>query len=120
MMTVLLRAKGLALVALLTVALVATAFAHRLPSPQDQALQAYVASGGLMADLCTEPGEEGSHPSSDCPACQIASNLLPPMTAPALRKADLVFVATVVAPRESRALRHLPDPAHSSQSPPLA
>jgi len=39
---------------------------------------------------------------------------------PALRDADLVFVARVVAPRESRAVREVLDPARGTRGPPFA
>jgi hypothetical protein len=37
-----------------------------------------------------------------------------------LRDADLAFVAQVVAPRESRAVRSVLDPARGLRAPPLA
>jgi hypothetical protein len=117
---VLIRVQGIVLVALLTVALVATGFAHRMPGVQDAELQAYVAAGGALADLCGDFGGKGDAAHSDCPACHIASKLMASPGTPSISDADLIFVATVVAPRESRALRHTPDPSHSSQSPPLA
>lgn len=116
---VLIRVKGMVLLAVLTLALVATGFAHRLPSQQDSAVQAYLAAGGTLADLCADTNGNGDIGHPDCIACQIASTLMPSSGTLTLRAADLVFVAAVVAPRESRALRHVPDPARSSQSPPL-
>ena len=115
-----LRVKGMVLLAVLTVALVATGFAHRLPGAQDVAVQTFVAAGGALADLCGATSDKGDVVHPDCPACHIASNLMPAPGTPTVRAADLIFVATVVAPRESRALRHVPDPSRSSQSPPLA
>jgi hypothetical protein len=117
---VLRRAQGMVFLAILTVALVATAFAHRMPSAQDAAVQDYVAAGGALADLCGNAEGKGDAAHRDCPACSIASNVLPVSGTPRVTDADLVFVASVVAPRESRALRHVPDPSRSSQSPPLA
>lgn len=109
-----------AMLAALTLALVATGFAHRMPMASDAAVQAYVVAGGDLADLCgdAEGGDVGLHP--DCPACHIAGAMLLPGVAPSLRAADLAFVAEVVAPRESRALRHVDDPARSPRAPPLA
>ena len=43
--------RRLMLLAVLTVALVATGFAHRLPSTDDAALAAYALAGGDIADL---------------------------------------------------------------------
>lgn len=118
---VVIRVRGMVLLAILALALVATGFSHRLPSQQDMAVQAYLAAGGTMADLCADTtGDNGDIGHPDCIACRIASTLMPSAGTPTLRAADLVFVAAVVAPRESRAQRHVPDPARSSQSPPLA
>lgn len=117
---VLLRVKKMVLLAILSVALVATGFAHRLPNLQDLSAQAYVTAGGTLSDLCGDMTGKGDALRPDCPACHIASNLMPAPGMPTVTAADLVFVAAVVAPRESRALRHVPDPARSSQSPPLA
>lgn len=109
-----------ALVVVVTLALVATGFAHRMPNAEDAAVQAFVAAGGALADLCGDADGKGNALHPDCPACHIASSFLPSPGTPNISDADLIFVASVVAPRESRALRHLPDPARSSQSPPLA
>lgn len=114
------RLKGMVLLAVLTVALVATGFGHRLPSFQDAALEAYVSAGGVLADLCAEDGGKGGAAHVDCPVCHVVANLGPVPCRARISDADLILVATVVAPRESRALRHLPDPSRSSQSPPLA
>lgn len=108
---------GLALVAVLTLALVATGLAHRLPNP---AMEAYAAAGGDLNDLCGGTDGTSDMQGSDCPACHIAGAVILPSPAPAVRAADLVFVAEVVAPRESRALRHLDDPTRASRGPPLA
>jgi hypothetical protein len=110
----------LILVAALTVALVATGFAHRLPSTDDTALAAYALAGGDIADLCGDLDGDGLPDHADCPACQIAGGADLPPTTLTLRDADLAFVAQVVAPRESRAVRSVLDPARGLRAPPLA
>ena len=111
---------GLALVAALTVALAATGFGHRMPSDQQLAMDAYTLAGGKLADLCGGTDGSGTMAHQECPACHIAGAMVMPETAAAVRAADLVFVAEIVAPRESRALRHLAYPARTSRAPPLA
>lgn len=110
----------MAMIAVLTVALVATGIAHRVPSTLDAAMEAYATAGGDLADLCGDAGDSdaGLHP--DCPACHIAGAMLLPEPSPSAQAANLLFVAEVVAPRESRALRHVDDPARAPRAPPLA
>lgn len=112
--------RRLILLTALTVALVATAFAHRMPSGDDTALQAFVLAGGDLADLCTDPDGDGPAAAVHCPACQIAGAVYLPPASLGLRDADLIFVAAVVAPRESRAVRAVLDPARGMRAPPLA
>jgi hypothetical protein len=99
---------------------VATGFAHRLPSTDDAALAAYALAGGDIADLCGDLDGDGLPDHGDCPACQIAGGADLPPASPTLRNADLAFVAQVVAPRESRAVRAVLDPARGLRAPPLA
>lgn len=104
----------------LTFALVATGFAHRVTTSDDLAMQAYVLAGGDLGDLCLDANGDGLPDHRDCPACHIvASGDLPSATG-ALRDADLVFVAKVVAPRESRAVRAVLNSAHRLRAPPVA
>ncbi|MBL9053299.1 MAG: hypothetical protein JNN02_06170 [Tabrizicola sp.] len=109
-----------ALMALLTVALVATGFAHRMPSQEDQALELAVANGLTAADLCgdTTPGK--AHAGPHCLACQIAGTADLPPDLSDLQDLDLVFLATISAPRESRLVARVLDPANSPQGPPAA
>ncbi len=109
----------LAFLAVLTFALVATGFAHRLPSTDDVAVDAFVLAGGDLADLCADGKSDGHQNHRDCPACQMSGTAdLPPVTS-SVHDADLVFVAEVVAPRASRAVREVADPALGLRAPPL-
>jgi len=55
-----------------------------------------------------------------CPACQISATPGLPTPAPTLIDLELAFVLQVIAPRESRALARILDPARSPQGPPAA
>jgi hypothetical protein len=111
---------GLLLVAFITLALVATGFSHRALSSEDVALQSYLLSGGDLADLCADANGDGLPDHLECPACHIVAAAGLPDAELTLQAADLVFVAKVVAPRESRALRTVLDPARGMRAPPLA
>lgn len=117
MVTRFFRLQGLLLVLALSVALVATGFAHHAPSAQDEALVAYALSGGALDDLC---GDDETAAGQDCPACQIVSGTMLPDSVTSIHAADLIFVAKVVAPRASRAVRVVLDPARGMRAPPLA
>jgi hypothetical protein len=112
--------RRLALLVAVTVALVATGYAHRMPSGNDVLFEAYVLAGGDLSDLCGDSGGDGMPDHGDCPACHIVGCALPVRTDLPLHDADLVFVAKIVAPRESRALRVVLDPARGLRAPPLA
>lgn len=114
------RIRGVGLIALLTVALVATGFAHRLPSASDLTIEAYALAGGDISDLCGEQGADDKVTHRDCPACHIVGSAMFPDAQPTIAEVDYVFVATVVAPRESRAVRAVLDPARGMRAPPLA
>lgn len=110
----------LTVLAVLTVALIATGFGHRIPSAGDMALQQYVLSGGSVADLCGDLDGDSLPDHSDCPACHIVATAAPPDARLSLHDADLFVVAKIVAPRESRVFRSVLDPARSLRAPPLA
>ena len=109
----------LALVALLTLALGATGFGHRMPAGDDLALETYALMGGTLADLCADLNGDGL-PDEDCPICHLTANVDLTAADPAVRPADLAFVARIIAPRESRAVRSVLDPARGLRAPPLA
>lgn len=106
------------LLAAVTLALVATGFAHRVPTPDQAALEAFVLAGGDAADLCS--GADGLPDHPDCPACHIAGAAVLLAANSVVHDADLVFVAKVVAPRASRAVRAVLDPARGLRAPPRA
>jgi hypothetical protein len=104
----------------LTVALTATGFAHRMPAADDEALAFALANGVTLADLCAGDLDGDGQRDVHCMACQIAGSAdLPPAT-PGLIDLELAFVARVIAPRESRAVAAVLDPAHTPQGPPVA
>ena len=111
---------GAGLIALLAIALVATAFMHRFPTAADLAVEAYVLAGGDMSDICGETGTDGTVTHRDCPACQIVGAALLPDAPHNIIRVNFAYVATVIAPRESRAIRMVRDPALGLRAPPLA
>lgn len=109
-----------AVVAAFAIALVATGFGHRIPSQAVAAEQAYVLAGGDLADICGDIDGDGLPDHANCPACHIVATADLPASNLTLRDADLAFVAKVVAPRESRAVRGVLDPVRGMRAPPLA
>jgi len=108
------------LLVVLTVALVATGFAHRLPSAADQSLALALANGATLDDLCADGKAGGQHQGPGCLACQIAGAAdLPPLPGE-LQRLELVFLATVTAPRESRIALRVLDLSNAPQGPPTA
>lgn len=112
------------LLVVVTVALTATGFAHRMPSAQDgaqaEAIAFALANEAAPSDFC------GGLPGSDratalhCPACQIAASATLPQPSALLIDAQLAFHAQITAPCLTLALRSVRDPAHSPQAPPVA
>jgi hypothetical protein len=110
----------LVLIFSLTVALVATGYGHRMPSANDSMIDAFILSGGSLADLCADTDGDGLPDHDDCPACHIVASADLPDAGLTIHDADLAFVAKVVAPRESRAVRVVLDSARGMRAPPLA
>jgi hypothetical protein len=109
-----------ALLVALTVALVATGFAHRMPSAEDEALAFALQNGASLGDFCGVDPAKALHGGAECQACQITGTAdLPPLTGPRI-DLELAFHAEIIAPREIRALLHPTDPAHPPQGPPTA
>ena len=74
MLKVIANLRHTAILAVLTLALVATGFAHRIPTVQDAFLQSYVLAGGSLADLCADIDGDGLADHGDCPACHIVAS----------------------------------------------
>lgn len=112
--------RRIGLLAALTLALVATGFAHRIPGADEQTVAAMAAAGATIHDICGELGQSGRHGDPLCQACQIAGGAdLPPLSG-AVQPAVLVRQAAVTAPRENRRVARVLDPARTPQGPPLA
>lgn len=123
--TAILRLHRTALFALVTLALVATGFAQRMPSTQDgaqdeAALAFVLATGASLADICGDDAGGASHGKADCLACQITGAADLPPAALSLIDLDLAFHAAVIAPREAVALARAQGSAHRPQGPPVA
>ena len=116
--TVMHRLHQAVLMLILTVSLTATAFAHRMPSPGDGVLALALANGMTLADLCDGDLDGDAQRAGHCATCQIASAPGLPATATALIDLQITLLARVVAPRESRVLARILDPARSPQGPP--
>ena len=114
------RLRQLALLVLVTIALVATGFAHRMPSPDSQAIELALANGLAAADICGDTAPGQTHADQTCLACQIAGTADLPAVLGEPRDIDLVFLTTINAPRESRLVSRVLDPANAPQGPPVA
>ena len=108
------------LLAALTVALIATGFAHRMPTAQDGALAFALANGADASDLCGGVAGGDRAGTLHCPAWQITANADLPPHSGRLIAAELAFHAQVIAPRVILARRGVLDPAHTPQGPPVA
>lgn len=108
------------LITAMSLALVAAGFVRPAPTAGDAVLHAYLLAGGSVAELCADTDGDGLPDHDDCPTCRLVAPATVPQVMPALRDADLVFVARVVAPRESRAVREVLDPARGTRGPPFA
>ena len=92
-------------------------FAHRAPSAEDEAIAVAALSGKDVSDICA--GQAGDiHVFTHCFACHIGDAPDVPHPVALVIDAELRFVAKVVAPRESRAVRTIRDPAHGLRAPP--
>lgn len=113
--------RRMAALCLLTLALLATGFAHRAPSAQDDALQsAWALSGGNWSGICGDATGDGQRTHVKCPACQLAGAAgLPPAPAAAHGVAPRL-VAVLAAPAAEAPVRAVLDRAHGSRAPPLA
>lgn len=113
------RLLRMALLALVTLALVATGWGHRAPSSSDEALAFMAATGATPADFC---GDIGGDPHRDplCQACQIAGGVdLPPLPG-AILVPKLQVGPARLWPNQVVAILQARDLAHPPQGPPVA
>lgn len=107
------------LLALLTLSLVATGFAHRMPDADDQTVAAMLAAGASVADICGTAGDGSRHADPLCQACQIAGGADLPQFSGPVRPAALQLLAEVTAPRENVRAARVLDLARAPQGPPV-
>ncbi|MEI4487745.1 hypothetical protein V8J36_16255 [Frigidibacter sp. MR17.14] len=112
-----LRALGLVLVALLTLAFGAAGHAHHVPEAADLRLQAYVLAGGSVADLCDDSATTHAK-AAGCPVCHLIGAAVVPQPLGTPQDIELRHVATLVAPRVARAEGRARDPAIPPRGPP--
>lgn len=108
---------------MVAISLLASGFAHQplLTAAQiDQAV--YLAELGLSkADLCAEPGDEdGGMNMGDCPACHLSASVLLPEPVANFIDIELLTVAAVLVPAETRIFGRPTNPATPVRAPPLA
>lgn len=105
----------------LVVALLAVGFAHKsTTSGLSPELEAYVAQGGSLADICGERGGKDPIVPVGCEACRLSDSLslggtcsaLPPLTLTQTKSAH--FIAKLLRHSQS------PDPARLTRAPPQA
>lgn len=108
------------IVAVLTLALVATGWGHRAPEVSDQVRAFIAATGATATDFCGEAGQSGRHADPLCQACQIAGGIDLPPPVGALLDLELVVLAAVAAPRESWFVPRTLDTFRVPQGPPVA
>lgn len=108
----------MALLAVLTLALVATGWAHRVPEVPDEALAFMAATGATVADFCGEGGG-AKHADPLCQACQIAGGAALPSPAEVMLALDLQVGETGFQPRDRASVARILDHSHAPQGPPV-
>ena len=110
-----------AVIALLAIALAASALAHRVPSAKDLHLASYQLSFGGNAGLCGgDAGEGEGSGQSGCKFCQLTGASILPEPGFALRAAETFVLAKVILPAIRRAESLAPTALPPSRAPPLA
>ncbi|MDO6485309.1 hypothetical protein [Shimia thalassica] len=102
-------------------AMAASGFAHSGARPALSAkLEAYVAAGGSLSDICGLGGEQGGGLGQECYACQLIGAALVPRVCHGvpLVLTDQTRVLSFVAKRLHQ--RHPLDPARLTRAPPKA
>ncbi|MDZ4085999.1 MAG: hypothetical protein U1E69_04270 [Tabrizicola sp.] len=111
--------RRIVLLALLTLPLVASGFAHRMPDADDQTVAVMLAAGASVADICGAAGDGRRHADPLCQACQIAGGGDLPSLAGPVRPAALLLLAEVTAPRENARAARVLDLSRAPQGPPV-
>lgn len=111
--------RGLAL-AILVLGLLGAQAAVPVAAGDAARIDAFLLAGGSMADLCTDVGGDGLPDHATCPECQTLPLMALPMAGQKVQDAGLGPAASVTAPRQSRTVRAMLDPAHGTRAPPLA
>lgn len=106
----------------LLIAVAAVGLVHAAPmTDRDQSsLLAFVQAGGDPAQLCADADGDGRLDHQDCPACRLMASIVLPVPAPAILPLRPVLVTCTTAPRASRAVAVVRDPAHGLRAPPAA
>ena len=106
------------LLPILTLALLAIGFGHRLPVAGNAGLAAYVAVWGDAADLCAK-GMDGQVRGDECPVCHLtAGAALPPAVAVGNFEPRPVVLRLGSSPDLLPAADHMT--RHGARAPPLA
>lgn len=108
---------GIITVMAFAIAVMVLGFAHKAPQARDNQIQAAALQGYDISDICA--GDLGDiHSSSSCPACNPDNGGVMPDPVGLVWNADFQFARSVIAPRESRAVRAVRDPALGLRGPP--
>ena len=112
----------LAVLVAVGVALVATAYGHRMPATQqqDQAVAFMLATGATAEDLCGNLPAGSDHSAARCMACHVVAAVILPSAPNGMITLPRLPAPVVIAPGEMRVVLTATDPAHPSQGPPLA
>jgi hypothetical protein len=107
----------MALLAILTLALVATGWAHRAPEVSGEALAFMLATGATTDDFCGDVGG-AKHADPMCQACQIVggADVSPPSGA--VLPLKLTVGAAPLCPRNGIVVARILDLSHAPQGPP--
>ena len=110
----------MALLAVVTLSLVATGWAHRATEVPDEALAFMAATGATVADFCGDVAPGGRHTDPLCQACQISGGVDLPVLASLPLPLELVAEASTLAPREAPSVGRVLDLSRAPQGPPVA
>ena len=108
---------GAFLIAVLSVAFATGTHSRPVLSAMDARLEAYLMTGGSMADLCLD-GQDSHQKSSHCSLCYlVASSTLPRLDRLEIRLEQRI-AATIILPQIRRAAANPRDPTTPKRGPP--